>query len=449
MVGEILPTYDIANRLTLKVDPRAGSTLYTYDLASNLTSLRDSVNKTTHFAYDGLNRQVLNTNSLNKSSSYTYDVPGNLVRTQDRAGKIIEFDYDSLDRSTAERWKSGTTTPTLTVATTQQGGVVDEQQAVGWNSTAMGMSGTYTLTHNGQTTSAIAWNATAATVQTALEALSSIGAGNVLVTVTAPNSVSRSIALSYRSGKGGTNLPQTTINTVSLVPIMGSGLTSFANTTAQGGTYPEIQTLTLSNATSGSWRVAYNGEISAALATSISAAGLKSALDAFAGIDNVSVTGSSGSFTVTFGGTQSQTNMSQIFGDAASASCGSVVRTITSVFDANDQLTSISDPAATIAFTRDNLGRATSIANTIAGLTPAVTLAQSFNAAGGRTELKATIGTALDFRNTAQFDALGRVTEIVQQAQAGGNAVTAKRPAFEYNTLDQRTKLTRYQSTVR
>lgn len=39
--------------------------------------------------------------------------------------------------------------------------------------------GTFTLTYSGQTTSAIAYNATAATVQAALEALSNIGTGNV------------------------------------------------------------------------------------------------------------------------------------------------------------------------------------------------------------------------------------------------------------------------------
>ena len=132
------------------------------------------------------------------------------MRTQDRAGKIIEFSFDSLDRSTAERWQSGTTTPTLTVATTQNGGSVDEVQSVGWSSSAMGMSGTYTLTQNGQTTSAIAWNASSATIQTALEALSSIGAGNVLVALASPNSVSRTITLSFRNGKGGTDLSQTT-----------------------------------------------------------------------------------------------------------------------------------------------------------------------------------------------------------------------------------------------
>ncbi|MDX1928385.1 MAG: RHS repeat-associated core domain-containing protein, partial [Pirellulaceae bacterium] len=271
--------------------------------------------------------------------------------------------------------------------------------------------------------------------------------GNVLVSVTATNMVSRSISLTFRNGKAGINLPQTTINTAGLFPMMGGGISSFANTTVEGGAYQEIQTITLSNATSGTWRVAYNGEISAALATSITAADLKTALDAFIGIDNATVTGSSGSFTVTFGGTQSTTNMSQIFGDAASASCGATISTITSTYDANDQLTSISDPSATINLTLDNLGRATSIANTIAGLTPTVTLAQNFNAAGNRTELKATIGSTLDFRNTYQFDTLGRVTEMIQQSQAGGNAVTAKRAAFEYNKLNQRTSLTRYQST--
>jgi hypothetical protein len=42
--------------------------------------------------------------------------------------------------------------------------------------------GTFTLSYQGQTTSGIAYNAAAATVQTALEGLSSIGSGNVACT---------------------------------------------------------------------------------------------------------------------------------------------------------------------------------------------------------------------------------------------------------------------------
>jgi hypothetical protein len=49
--------------------------------------------------------------------------------------------------------------------------------------------GSFTLTYAGQTTSAIAYNANAATIQAALEALSTIGAGNVNVTGSGPFTV--------------------------------------------------------------------------------------------------------------------------------------------------------------------------------------------------------------------------------------------------------------------
>lgn len=59
-------------------------------------------------------------------------------------------------------------------------GTTDEVQTA--TVTGAPTGGTFTLTWNGQTTAAIAYNATAATVQTALAALSNIGAGNVTVT---------------------------------------------------------------------------------------------------------------------------------------------------------------------------------------------------------------------------------------------------------------------------
>jgi hypothetical protein len=45
-------------------------------------------------------------------------------------------------------------------------------------------SGTFTLTFDGQTTSAIAWDASASTVQSALESLSNIDAGEVAIVKT-------------------------------------------------------------------------------------------------------------------------------------------------------------------------------------------------------------------------------------------------------------------------
>jgi hypothetical protein len=52
------------------------------------------------------------------------------------------------------------------------------------------VGGTFTLTFRGQTTSAIPWNASATTVQAALAALSTVGAGNVTVTGVAATALS-------------------------------------------------------------------------------------------------------------------------------------------------------------------------------------------------------------------------------------------------------------------
>jgi hypothetical protein len=65
--------------------------------------------------------------------------------------------------------------------------------------------GTFTLTFGGQTTSALAWNASASTVQTALRALSTVGAGNVTVTGTPATSTTTGTYVAvFASGIHGT-----------------------------------------------------------------------------------------------------------------------------------------------------------------------------------------------------------------------------------------------------
>lgn len=60
--------------------------------------------------------------------------------------------------------------------------VTATQYSMQWTITVDATSGTWTATFNGQTTSALAENAAAATVQTAFEALSNVAAGELLVT---------------------------------------------------------------------------------------------------------------------------------------------------------------------------------------------------------------------------------------------------------------------------
>lgn len=81
--------------------------------------------------------------------------------------------------------------------------------------------GTFTITYDGQTTSGIAYNASASDVQTALEALSSIGTGNVVCTGGAlPGS---DVVIEYVKDLGQQSLALATAD--------GSGLT--------GGTSPD------------------------------------------------------------------------------------------------------------------------------------------------------------------------------------------------------------------
>lgn len=79
--------------------------------------------------------------------------------------------------------------------------------------------GTFTLTYDGQTTSAIAYNADAATVQAALVALSNLASGDVVITGSNPN-----FTATFGGALSGTD--------VALLTADGSSLT--------GGTTPDV-----------------------------------------------------------------------------------------------------------------------------------------------------------------------------------------------------------------
>lgn len=104
----------------------------------------------------------------------------------------------------------------------------DEVQTV---TLALATGGTFTLTYSGQTTSAIAYNATAATVKTALEALSNIGVGDVLV-----SKVGSVYTVSFAGALADTNVAQMTANGASLTGAEGDTPTVTVATATAGGT---------------------------------------------------------------------------------------------------------------------------------------------------------------------------------------------------------------------
>lgn len=74
--------------------------------------------------------------------------------------------------------------------------------------------GTFTLTFDGQTTGNIAYNASAATVDTALEALSNIAAGEVVCA--GGNLPGTPVTVTFANGLARENVPEMTANSASL-----------------------------------------------------------------------------------------------------------------------------------------------------------------------------------------------------------------------------------------
>lgn len=114
---------------------------------------------------------------------------------------------------------------TLTLPSPYFTAPADEVQTV----TVTGATGgTFTLTFDGQTTAGIAYNAAASAVQSALEALSNIGAGDVTVTGTAGGPYT----VTFAGALADMNVPQMTADGASLT---GTSPTVTVTTSTQGG----------------------------------------------------------------------------------------------------------------------------------------------------------------------------------------------------------------------
>ena len=440
--------YDDYDRRTSTTDPEGGVTSFTYDDAGNVLSITDPVNNTTNFAYDGLGRLTIETNQLGDARSFEYEAAGNLARRTDRNGRVIQYTHDDLERLTNERWyENGSPTPSLSITTDTEGGSRNEVQRVGFTDDEV-TGGTFTLTAGGETTSALAYNATAAQVESALEALSSIGSGNVSVTKYEDEMTwTTEWTLTFQSGLAGTNVAQTTIDTSNLWQMMYT-LTDIQATDTEGGVFDEVQTITLSNASGGTLRLAFRGETTAPLNYDATAADVDSALEELNAVDQLTVTGSAGGpWTVTFAGTHVGTNVSSIMGDATGTTNGTLVRTITFDYDAASQLTDVSDPDSTYAYTYDNLGRVLTVDNSGTSGVADIVLTSAYDANNNRTSLSATIDSTDDFLNSYTYDSLNRLTQLDQEGQTGGNSVAEKRVDFAYNLANQYTTIARYNDT--
>ena len=439
--------YDNLYRQTRITDANDGETDFTYDLVGNLLTLTDPVENTTTWTYDPLDRVTEEENELGHSRLFEYDLADRLLEKTDRNGRVTEYDYDGLDRLTTETWIDvPSTAPTLSVSTTTQGDTTDEVQRVGMSVSGMGFSGgTFTLTYDGQTTSGIAYNASAATVQSALEALSTIAPGDISVTKSGDSQWAQVWDVSFTGPLAETNVNQITIDS-SGVTVMGTKFDTQSTLTQGGQITYEVQAATINNANDGTFTLSLGGQTSQPIAWNATSAAVDTALEALTTIDTVTVSGNAGGpWSITFTGEHSGENVPQMTGNGANLE-NHQNRVLSFEYDAADQLTEASDPAAAYAYVYDNLGRVTSETIDLAGLTPDVVFAKTYDAAGNRLSVAATVGANADFKNEYVYDGLNRMTQVIQQGN-GGNTVAVKRVDFTYNAAGQFDVISRFQST--
>jgi hypothetical protein len=191
---------------------------------------------------------------------------------------------------------------------------VNEIQRVYWGSAASPVasslieSGTFTITYDGETTSAIAFDADAAAIVAALEALSNVGVGDVVVTLTA-----NGFTIEFQGALANTNVAAVTVDqslkqkadTVTIVETqVGSAGTptnpSNSTTTAAVSQVNEVQLINLNSATTGGFTLNCSGYGSSSV-SSLDSTGITTAVANIFGGPHANVNDNfNGTFTVTF-----------------------------------------------------------------------------------------------------------------------------------------------------
>ncbi len=241
----------------------------------------------------------------------------------------------------------------VTITETQAAvAAVNEVQTVSIPNDVTG--GTFALTYDGQTTGPIAYDADAATVDTALENLSNIGAGDV--TTTGGPGPGTDWIVEFTATLAGA--PQVDM-TADGALLTGNEVTVVA-TQEGSGSQNEIQTVSIPNITSdGTFTLTYNAQTTGTIAYNANAATVKTALEVLTNIavDDVAVTGGPGPSTdwvVEFQNNLGLTNLVLMGGDGINlvGRTASVAETTPGVAAVNEQQTvNIPDDSVSGSFT--------------------------------------------------------------------------------------------------
>ena len=102
--------YDPLNRLTQLADPLNGMTGFTYDPNGNLLRVTDARGNAITHAYDPMDRLATRTDPVGAAEFFVYDGGSNLTQHTDRKGQVATFTYDPLNRRIGAAYADGSST---------------------------------------------------------------------------------------------------------------------------------------------------------------------------------------------------------------------------------------------------------------------------------------------------------------------------------------------------
>ena len=259
---------------------------------------------------------------VTREGPYTEDDPEHITSSYTtQYHYYIEFVGALGNQNIADGIGSTSGTAGFSVAQNGSSSAVDEVQTVTIANAPTG--GTFTLTFSGQTTAAQPYNESAANLQSDLEALSNIGAGNVSVSRAGSGTLSSPYVytVTFQGTLAGTDVSQMTGSAASLT----GGAVSIATTQAASAGQNEQQQISLSGFPTGgdfdlTWDPGGGGETAANITYNASAAAVQTALEGLTtpGPGDFSVTGAAGGpWIVEFTGTYAKTNVNTITGDGS------------------------------------------------------------------------------------------------------------------------------------
>ena len=481
-------SYDALNRLTGTKDALGNRTTLVYDSGGNRTAVQAPLSRTTTYAYDAMNRIATVTDPLSHSTTLSYDSGGNLKTVTDPLGRTITVAYDPEDRQTVVTTPvTAGVTRTATVTYDAEGQVLQQADylnrittmtynARGWADTvtdplnntttygytATGKTATQTdpshsggtlvsygydaldrlttmtdaLSHTNVTVYDSGGNVTATVDGNSNRTTYAYDARNRLTTITDP--LSHNTVIAYDSGGNKTSVTDAlshtvtygydVLNRVTTITDARSAVTTIAFDAAgrrTGLTDP------VGNATA--W--AYDAADRMTTETAPVPGGQNGVSTyVYDNANQLTDKTDRDARRITFAYDLAGRQTNERWLDSS----GGTVQTITYTYDADNEMTAVSDPNATLTFTYDSGGRQLTAWTSGSGSgQPSVTLTYGYNQANQRTTL--TDNLASVGRITYSYDSAQRLTTIDQSF--GGAA--GPRVVYGYDSGNRDTSIAR------